>query len=73
MELIFFELHDVQMSFPHVEQFRNIFLPHNVATPKGGTFMLAGHDLGDIVGQWHPDGLFYRNGFQHYCNLLETL
>jgi hypothetical protein len=43
-----------------------------VATPKGGTFMLAGHDLGDIVGQWHPYGFFYRNDFQHYCDLLET-
>ena len=35
--------------------------------------MLAGHDLGDIVSQRHPDGFFYRNHFQHYCNLLETL
>jgi hypothetical protein len=25
------------------------------------------------VGQWHPYGFFYRNDFQHYCNLLETL
>jgi hypothetical protein len=51
------------MSLPYVEEFRDIFLPHNVAAPKSRPLMLAGDDLGNVMGEWHPNRFFHGNNF----------
>jgi hypothetical protein len=73
MKLIFFKLHDVEISFSYVEQFRDIFLPDDMTTPKSGTLVFTRNDLGNVVGERHSDGFFDRNNFQHDCGLLGTL
>ena len=50
MQLVLFQLHHIKIPLADVQKLGNIFLTYDMAALKRRTFMLAGHDLGNIVG-----------------------
>jgi len=58
MDLVFCQIDDVQVVFTELLKVANIVVADRVALVKGGTLEFPGANLGNVMGQLSPNGIF---------------
>src|SRR4030042_1064960 len=82
MDDSWFKIHDIDMFFSDLQEFRYVFLPNQVTPFKPRPFIFPGDDLSDVMTEHHTDCIFYFDLFHYppftfsffqYCRIIYRL
>jgi hypothetical protein len=65
VEFPLFQLHNVEVGFAYIEQFRDVPGCDHMAASEGRPLMFSRDDFSHVVSQMRSHGLLYRNNLKH--------